>query len=330
MSSPSTRLFFRHTATASNPDLDESQKQRVSTRGRRLPAQAVKTLNPHHIQATDFIDVSDITKSRVRVGSHLATIRYGARHTRTATDGRTKDIRFPLNTHGFLYYHHDPKLPPTMGEIRFRLTPHADPAQFQNGEDLTGYHGGPWAINILMLTKPFYEPLKKHLLDEGLLDSSFMWSVQEAWAGSKFQANVNAVHYAEQPFVLDLSGTGYLRIFTPQVMGRARIHSLFMDQRDLKCTLPYSGRILARLEPSTLPEHAGTRAIVIRVLEILQPIKVVLPGYDMRLPIPKKGGLLETYNISGTLRPYSINLDRPPKVMKDIALLFPKCASATS
>ncbi|RDB31069.1 hypothetical protein Hypma_000032, partial [Hypsizygus marmoreus] len=49
--------------------------------------------------------------------------------------------RFPENSHGFLYYHHDPRLPLTSGAVRFRLTPDAHVSSFSAGMDLMSSDG---------------------------------------------------------------------------------------------------------------------------------------------------------------------------------------------
>ena len=58
-----------------------------------------------------------------------------------------------------------------------------------------------------------------------------------------------------------------------------------------------AGRIRICFERSTLPEHVGTRTVVIRVLDILDPIEPIDPAYDRRLAPPQQGELL--YTLSG-------------------------------
>lgn len=59
------------------------------------------------------------------------------------------------------------------------------------------------------------------------------------------------------------------------------------------------------------------------VLKILEPIKVAVPEYDMRLPVPKEEILIHMYDNRGLLRVYSINLDKAGKSLKDLGLLYP-------
>ncbi|KAF8074048.1 hypothetical protein FPV67DRAFT_784005 [Lyophyllum atratum] len=275
----------------------------------------LKTLNPQRIQSEDFIDISKHEMARVWVGSHRAKFYYGFENTWSR-------LPFPAHARGFLYHHRDPKLPPTTAQIRFRLTPHNDPAQFHVGQDMLTTRGAPWAINLLSMTKPFYKAFKLQLLEEGLLDPDFMRTVQEAWAGRRQVVGLPSIHYLEQPFVMDLAGSDTLRINTVDAVGYVRIFRLFKEDRNEKRVGPYSGRILVRFEHSTEPEHAGTRSLVIRVLEILEPIQPVIPGYDMYIPIPEEGQLLKKKYHGGADRIYSIDLDRLTKQMKDLALFL--------
>ncbi|KAF8074031.1 hypothetical protein FPV67DRAFT_1480389 [Lyophyllum atratum] len=322
-STPCTTRFFRHTATTSNLDASPTQGP-GATKRRPSKVRALRTLDPHRIQPQDFIDVSNYTRPRVKFRSHDVILSY-----RKTISGNTP---FPPNSHGFLYYHHDPKLPVTTGEVRLRLTAGDDPAGFHKGEDLVGVHGGLWAISLLTMTKAYYEPFRILLLEDGLFDSDLMRVIQAGIPQNNSHLRGTYVHYLEQAFVLDVARAGFhsIRVFTPGKMGLMMVRSMFVDRRKKyrDGLVPYSGRILVRFERSTLPQHVGTRSLVLRVLDILEPIKAVIPGYDMHLPVPKEGGLVEThhggpYPGSTPPRPWSINLDRPVKSWKDIGLLYP-------
>jgi hypothetical protein len=54
----------------------------------------------------------------------------------------------------------------------------------------------------------------------------------------------------------------------------------------------FVGTALARFERSTLPEHNGTRTILLRILKMITPAKCVIPLYDNRVHLPKEGELL--------------------------------------
>ena len=48
---------------------------------------------------------------------------------------------------------------------------------------------------------------------------------------------------------------------------------------------------MARFERSTLPEHEGTRTVVLRFLKMITPVECVLPYYDGHICLPKEGEL---------------------------------------
>ena len=53
----------------------------------------------------------------------------------------------------------------------------------------------------------------------------------------------------------------------------------------------FVGSALARFERSTLPEHNGTRAVLLRLLKIITPVECTIPHYDNYIRFPKEGEL---------------------------------------
>jgi hypothetical protein len=53
-----------------------------------------------------------------------------------------------------------------------------------------------------------------------------------------------------------------------------------------------------RFERSTLPEHNGTRKVVLRFLKIITPVKCVIPRYDGHIVQPEEGKLHRIYSYS--------------------------------
>lgn len=47
-----------------------------------------------------------------------------------------------------------------------------------------------------------------------------------------------------------------------------------------------------RFELSTLPQHAGQPTVVLRVVKMVEPPRVTIPGYDGYLPPPVEGELV--------------------------------------
>ena len=79
----------------------------------------------------------------------------------------------------------------------------------------------------------------------------------------------------------------------------------------------FVGSALARFERSTLPDHEGTRTVVLRFLKIITPVKCVIPLYDGYVCCPKEG---ELYRKSrSTLKMdqsvWSIDIDKPKGAM---------------
>ena len=71
------------------------------------------------------------------------------------------------------------------------------------------------------------------------------------------------------------------------------------------------GSALARFELSTLPEHKGTRTILLRFLKIMTPVECVLPHYDDYICWPKEGELYRKKIIINRVPEWSFNIDKP-------------------
>ncbi|GLB38722.1 hypothetical protein LshimejAT787_0505870 [Lyophyllum shimeji] len=313
---PRSLLTTRYLQSAAQPPTANPDMLRDELKARR----SLKTLHPGRLRSSDFVDVSNMLHPRILVDNDRAYFRYGA-------CGISGLVPFPPNARGFLYYHHDPELPPTTGEIRFRVTPDNDVAGFECGKDLVGLNGSPWAMGLLTLTKTSFEPFRRRLVEDGLFEPALMQKLVERWKGKRRLLNPHdrAVHYLEQPFTARLPQGLRISIVTPDGIGSARHELIFKDRRAHVNAVPYSGRVLLRFERSRLPEHTGTRSVVIRVLKILEPIEVVIPGYDMRLPVPKEGDLIHKHDLRQVLRPFSIDLDKTRNLeLRDIGLLYPK------
>jgi hypothetical protein len=72
----------------------------------------------------------------------------------------------------------------------------------------------------------------------------------------------------------------------------------------------FEGSVLVRFERSTLPEHEGTRTIVLRVLKIITPVKCVIPDYDGYLCCPKEGELYSRLHRVTKKFPSPLNLEQ--------------------
>ena len=76
----------------------------------------------------------------------------------------------------------------------------------------------------------------------------------------------------------------------------------------------FVGSALARFERSTLPDHEGTRTVVLRFLKIITPVKCVLPLYDGFIGCPKEGELhRRTRYTSQSV--WSVNIDKSKGIL---------------
>ena len=90
----------------------------------------------------------------------------------------------------------------------------------------------------------------------------------------------------------------------------------------------FVGRALVRFERSTLPDHEGTRTVVLRFLKIFTPVKCVIPHYDGYICCPEEGELHRKPQRNG-LRIgqslWSVNIDRskpPSSLLRGLRLLW--------
>ena len=82
---------------------------------------------------------------------------------------------------------------------------------------------------------------------------------------------------------------------------------------------------MVRFERSTLPEHEGTRTVVLRFLKIMTPVKCVIPLYDGYIVPPKEGELHRRSRTreAGKLNPrvWSANIDKGAR-LRGLQLLW--------
>jgi hypothetical protein len=93
----------------------------------------------------------------------------------------------------------------------------------------------------------------------------------------------------------------------------------------LRCSyIDYShefvGTALARFERSTLPEHKGTRTLVLRFLKIIKPVKCVIQLYDDLKCCPKEGELYRRSTYGTDV--WSINIDQRSEYRSALQLLW--------
>ncbi|GLB38767.1 hypothetical protein LshimejAT787_0506320 [Lyophyllum shimeji] len=265
----------------------------------RRPPARVRTLRRDQLQSEDFVDVSDSKTRTILLGPEKLAAKIGYEPDQTHKRGVGRRLSFPPDARGFLYYHCDPSFPPTAGEIRFRLTPDDNPATFEHGTDLIDRDGLPWSIPLWKIANT--ASLKEQVIRDELVQPELMRAVEKVM--SEYNSEL-------------VQGGTTSKIFTLRQIVPITCYEVFTDSRSKVCPVPkspYSGRILVRFEHSTLPQHVATRSLVLRVLKILQPIKVRIPGYDGHVPMPREGALLQSHT-----RVWSTNLDNPKSAYKDL------------
>ncbi|KAG6877534.1 hypothetical protein C0992_009734 [Termitomyces sp. T32_za158] len=195
--------------------------------------------------------------------------------------GYSTNLRFPSKTQGFLYYHCHPHLPPTTGEIRFRVTESFDPTYFHNGTDLVRADGAlPWSIPLNRLTL-VHAPLKELLGQNHNIPATIFGHKK------KF-----LLSYLEQPFVMNLERPLYSNLLDFQLRTCMRV--LYSMPRTRKRTQSvYKGKLLVRFEQASLAEQKEDTSIVMRVLKVLEPIQPLVKDAALLHPAPEAGSLLK-------------------------------------
>ncbi|KAG6832051.1 hypothetical protein H0H92_005473 [Tricholoma furcatifolium] len=205
----------------------------------------------------------------------------------------------PPNTRGYLYYHHVPNTPPASAELRFRvITPKDDDSDLSSGSDLLLPNSPrPWSCTLFRLAESkTYQPLWDFFCHRYLDDATARWIQKNARNESIARGGLQVLHYLEQPFVMDMRYSSIrLGIVTPFGTGRVVLERTVRQRLNGP-----NGHLMLRFERSSLPEHANSRVIVIRVLKVLPPVQGVEArvnashdGIGFPLATVKEGDLLE-------------------------------------
>jgi hypothetical protein len=161
----------------------------------------ISTLRPVRLTPTDAIDLS--AKAKYTKHSYRLVLEY-------ITCG-VKDIPFPDGTHGFLYFAPGPLHAPLAGEVRFRITPGADPANFAEGRDLLLPNGlMPWAIPLVVAfsgSKRTHSHLYEVLTHEDQALGSELVASLHHQSVKRLPRGTPIIHSMGQPFVCDSSNS---------------------------------------------------------------------------------------------------------------------------
>ena len=261
---------------------------------------------------------------------------------------KEKSLSYPSHTKAFLYYSIPPEKPRIAGELRLRVTSSDDVASFECGSDLLRSDGQLWSRPIHALSSyhrylALYEKLKEDRFIPDDLDKilSTFPIKRHNYQRSHFFYTLN------DTFIVDFSAKKFtLCVITEQGTESLTLVYVFSDFRiKFKGKRPYTGAYisvtvsqyfyidyfhdfvgsaLARFELSTLPDHEGTRTIVLRFLKIITPVKCVIPHYDGYVYCPKEGELHRRTRINGkeNRHVWSVNIDEPRHVKGKQGLRF--------
>ena len=216
----------------------------------------------------------------------------------------TTYVPFPDNTRGFFYYRHG--ITDLAGSVRFRLCDSA--ATFESGHDLAR-NDSPWQPQLVdIVSSANLRPLIPLLLAEQLVDESVL--VDAAQIHIKHMSAKHRFYSFSEPFTLNLNNWTFGSLFITRKSFHAHnFRDLYHERRSgAIIRIPYSGehpiiysliadlltansgRIQARFEISTFPEHAKLGpCLVLKCLDIIDPIKCVAPDYDGYIGLPRPG-----------------------------------------
>ncbi|TFK46228.1 hypothetical protein OE88DRAFT_1707836 [Heliocybe sulcata] len=286
------------------PKSDDRAKVASGLRkGSTLP---LRTLNQARPNVEDFADLTGRVSRSVRFA--LAPEEPGLEMPYFKSGGRT--IQFPPESQGFFYWHLDPDAPPVSGQLRFRTTRSSDPARFPTGRDLQLPDGRTWNIPLFRIARGSkYSGLRAHLLSEKLVTADVLHTALKISSrrGERIEHPATSsllIWKFGQRFLVDLPSTQVtLWIIGSSAGERLVLPSLssvcVRESRESESTwicyvlgepsglhisphsakndfaggadyIPFKVRALVQFERSTLPEHKGTRTVVLRIVNSWQ------------------------------------------------------------
>jgi hypothetical protein len=250
---------------------------------------------------------------------------------------------YPPDTKGFLYYFTSLEYPRIAGELRFRVAS-SDPASFQSGSDLMKINGQVWSRPLFVLSK-LYHPLYKKLREELLVPDDLDAVLSTFPPIFPRYRQCHLLYTLNDTFIVNFgSHVQKFTVITEQGMEKLRLCELFLERAQGARLLPYTGEspslesprlnvlnkfvgsALARFERSTLPDHIGTRTVVLRFLKIITPVKCVIPLYDGRIAPPEEGELyrrsLSPNRGKCIQKIWNVNIDQKSIMARSLQMLW--------
>ncbi|TFK52207.1 hypothetical protein OE88DRAFT_1657322 [Heliocybe sulcata] len=320
--------------------LPQSDLPATAAAGRHTrSAMLLHTLNQTRLAEEDFVDLTGREWRTVRFP--LAPEHPGVSLHYWRPGGRGC-IPFPEDSHGFFYWHLDPDAPLVSGQLRFHTTTTSDPATFPNGRDLQLPDGRAWNISLFEIARGSrYSGLRAHLLSEKLvmdkvLDTAMKISAPCGTVFFRPSTGSLLIWKFGQTFLVDFGS----KAVSPWVIGSSaaeRLHlqclfSVWVAESGSTGIVkrvvyaPYTGRALIQFERSTLPEHKGTRTVVLRIVKIIEMTKSPASDDVSWMPEPQEGGLVMKRVQKRSWVPWSVDVDRPQRgsgsTAKALTILF--------
>ncbi|KAK7028359.1 hypothetical protein R3P38DRAFT_2703968 [Favolaschia claudopus] len=270
----------------------------------------LSTLHPKYLTTADFTIISN---------SRFPVISFPPNTLSVVLRFYKKDgvcQPFPPNTRGFFYYNVPAEgLPAMAGGLRFRITTTGRPSSFPDGHDLL-LDGLPWELSFTTIAYGTGRKviLREHLINEGFFTQADVDNYCAIMPVKKRLDHKITIYRLRQPFPVHFQQGLHLWIagekeIKPWVYGYMFTDSRMQYRPHVR---PYTGSALAHFERSTLPEHAGSRTVVMRIVKMLSPPICVDASYDGRLPVPTEGEIFRRFMGKGTkprLQPWFCDVD---------------------
>ena len=337
-----------HVAAACSDPEPTAEAPPSRRRGRkRLNPHSISTLDPAKLTSADHLTVSNPwSRPRLFVYSRFTGGKVDIDLPNCTSRPQWANSTSTDKLGGFLYYHQYPNAPPLSSEIRFRLTTSHDPRSFPSGSDYMSLRSEsvPWSFSLATIAASSSYAAFVHLLTSvdnlvphGVMDCALSQNTLRFTFVSKTRATQSLYAFG-QPFDLSLDHyshtfvlTGKERLARFRVFGATYCQTSRKPEPIQRKLVPLSGscavhrrhtRVLliatsagtvrCCFEPSTLPEHAGKRVVVIRVLRILDPVhpNPAFPGTTCPPElIPRERELLQVVRYR-EVKPWSVDVDR--------------------
>jgi len=173
------------------------------------------------------------------------------------------------------------------------VTSSDDVASFESGSDLLLINGQLWKRPIYMLSK-YWPPLYEKLREDQFIPDDLHKALSTLPLKNPNYYRNHFLYTLNDTFIVDFNRLRLsFLVITEQGLETMSIEKGFFYTNTSTRLRPFTGSALARFERSTLPEHKGTRTIVLRFLKIITPVKCVIPldVHDDYMYYPKEGEL---------------------------------------